>query len=238
MRQITELDSAPTDLLWENDEHLSIACANGKLVTVSERIVPTAQLVNSTMKNRKSAVTAKGNMKPTNSTPEPKVKRTEMTDFDDSSDEEKSAAHQQAAVQSDDDDDLGTNDKPSPASLKPKKNRYVIDEAADDDDDDSINSTQHSPSRAAASGSPGVDETTFPNKDGDASDDDDYDACGRRCRPRRAGCVCGPRPLEMPNSEGRMSSSQGGGSQFAIGNSSFVISPPVCPTTPIFRNLP
>lgn len=193
--QVAELYSAPTDLLWEDDERLIIVCADGKLVNVSRRIIPeTNQAVktNEPVKDcgaEKSSTTKKS---PIQSAPKSNVafpSNLEMNDFDDSSDEErteKTATIRKSHVpsapnftagcfkksdtndvdDSSEDDDFGTI-KESPAPIKPKKNQFVDDEAADDEDDESV-----SPMKQRSPAFPQAEETAYPDKDDDASEDE------------------------------------------------------------------
>lgn len=219
VRQIAELVSAPTDILWEkgediDDERLLIACANGTLVTVPGPIVipPKKEQRQQMQVEVAAAATTKTgkpvgeneNTEATNNRtlvqPAHQSKKTVMTDFDDTSDEEdtkktskttktkspvqsvskltKGGLNKTTTTDSDDsDDDFGMMGE-SPAPSQPKKNRFVDDEAADDDDDadDSISPSHAHASPATAKRYPeSTEEATFPDKDDDASDDDDYD---------------------------------------------------------------
>jgi Minichromosome loss protein, Mcl1, middle region len=199
VRQVAELDSAPTDLLWEDDNRLLIACGNGQLVTISERIVPehsvtskkSAEGVDDDMESALAA--NKSQVQSVPKSTKGVLKHTAMTDFDSSDEDDKTTTTKKASTttvpksaagrlkktamtqfdNSSDEEDFGSHEE-SPPTSQPKKSRFVDDEAAEDDDDDddvTINATQqHSPT---ANGSPkAAGGRTFPDEDDDASVDD------------------------------------------------------------------
>lgn len=212
VRQIAVVDSVPTDLLWDNDESLLIACANGKLVRVAERIVPEEAPPAAKMTIRVADDVDAATSKPL----APTTKKTSLTVFDDDSSNDGNAGEavtknassivlKSTAERPEKKTDFDESDDDFGAS-QPVKNRFIDDEAADeeDDDDDSISPSQQSASPAATTRtSSRPEETTFPDKDDDASDFDDYDLPGRlydRATAAAAVALPEPQPAFAPSS--------------------------------------
>ena len=134
VRQIIELESAATDLLWDaKDGTLRLACANGKLVTipsveVAEKSTTGMDTTSSTVVTEPSSAPATA---PVSATTTPKEIGANEEDGEDTPRRAEAAA----PVDVDSDDDIFQNDPTSPT---PKGARYIDDEADDDASDDGI----------------------------------------------------------------------------------------------------